>query len=137
MPFFADLVRCLTVEAEWEFVALSSYGDGTDSSGCVETLLDIRIDVSDRDVLIVEDILDTGHTLRYLIDALRARGPNSVRTAVLLHKTERTIGSLGLVPEFVGYVIPNAFVVGYGLDYAQRYRCLPWIGVLAPWVYNG
>jgi hypoxanthine phosphoribosyltransferase len=134
--FFADLVRSLTVEAEWEFAAFSSYGDGTASAGSVVTILDVRTDVSGRDLLIVEDILDSGHTLRHAIDLLSARGPRSVRTAVLLHKEERTVGGLGLKPEFVGFNIPNKFVVGYGLDYAQRYRCLPWIGVLAPWVYD-
>ncbi|KAL3766180.1 hypothetical protein ACHAW5_011373 [Stephanodiscus triporus] len=134
--FFADLVRSLSCDSQWEFMAFSSYGGGTTSTGAVQTVLDLRVDIAGRDVLVVEDILDTGHTLRYMINMLQARGPKSVRTAVLLHKAERTVAELGLTPEFVGFVIPNEFVVGYGLDYDQKYRSLPWIGVLAPWVYG-
>merc|ERR1712127_805951 len=91
------------------------------------------MDIAGRDILIVEDILDTGNTLKYMYKQLHAREPQSVKTAVLLHKHEMTIP--GVVADFVGYKIPNKFVVGYGLDYAQKYRGLPWIGVVAPWVY--
>jgi hypoxanthine phosphoribosyltransferase len=137
VSFFADLVRNLSVDAEWEFVTASSYGDAATSCGSVNANLDdVRIDVTDRDILIIEDILDTGRTLRHLMDALSKRQPNTIRTAVLLHKPDRTLDEMGLMPDHVGFVIPNKFVVGYGLDYAQRYRCLPWIGVLAKWVYD-
>jgi hypoxanthine phosphoribosyltransferase len=137
VPFFADLVRAITYDHEWEFMSFSSYGTNvTTSTGAVRMVLDLKVDIAQRDVLIIEDILDTGHTLRYMLNMLAARSPNSIRTAVLLHKAERTISDLDLVPDFVGFTIPNKFVVGYGLDYNQKYRSLSWIGVLAPWVYS-
>jgi len=132
-PFFADLVRSLELDTVWEFMSFSSYGMGTTSSGAVQLVLDLKMDITGRDVLIVEDILDTGNTLKYMLKQLAAREPSSVKTAVLLHKHEMTIP--GVEADFVGYKIPNKFVVGYGLDYAQKYRALPWIGVVAPWVY--
>jgi hypoxanthine phosphoribosyltransferase len=137
VPFFADLVRTITYDHEWEFMSFSSYGTNvTTSTGAVRMVLDLKVDIAQRDVLIIEDILDTGHTLRYMLNMLAARSPNSIRTAVLLHKPERTISNLALIPDFVGFTIPNKFVVGYGLDYNQKYRSLSWIGVLAPWVYS-
>ena len=118
-------------------MSFSSYGTNvTTSTGAVRMVLDLKVDIAQRDVLIIEDILDTGHTLRYMLNMLAARSPNSIRTAVLLHKPERTISNLALIPDFVGFTIPNKFVVGYGLDYNQKYRSLSWIGVLAPWVYS-
>lgn len=137
VPFFADLVRTITYDHEWEFMSFSSYGTNvTTSTGAVRMVLDLKVDIAQRDVLIIEDILDTGHTLRYMLNMLAARSPNSIRTAVLLHKPERTLCELALIPDFVGFTIPNKFVVGYGLDYNQKYRSLSWIGVLAPWVYS-
>jgi hypoxanthine phosphoribosyltransferase len=137
VPFFADLVRSITYDHEWEFMSFSSYGTNvTTSTGAVRMVLDLKVDIAQRDVLIIEDILDTGHTLRYMYNMLAARSPNSIRTAVLLHKPERTLCELALIPDFVGFIIPNKFVVGYGLDYNQKYRSLSWIGVLAPWVYS-
>lgn len=137
VPFFADLVRSITYDHEWEFMSFSSYTTNvTSSSGAVRMVLDLKVDIANRDILIIEDILDTGHTLRYMINMLAARSPNSIRTAVLLHKPDRTLPELQLVPDFVGFIIPNKFVVGYGLDYNQKYRSLSWIGVLAPWVYS-
>jgi hypoxanthine phosphoribosyltransferase len=137
VPFFADLVRTITYDHEWEFMSFSSYGTNvTTSTGAVRMVLDLKVDIAQRDVLIIEDILDTGHTLRYMLNMLDARSPNSIRTAVLLHKPERTLCELALIPDFVGFTIPNKFVVGYGLDYNQKYRSLSWIGVLAPWVYS-
>jgi len=103
-------------------------------SGAVQLVLDLKMDVTGRHILIVEDILDTGNTLKYMLKQLAARDPASIKTAVLLHKHEMTIP--GLEAEFVGFRIPNKFVVGYGLDYAQKYRGLPWIGAVAPWVYT-
>jgi hypoxanthine phosphoribosyltransferase len=131
--FFADLVRALECDHMWEFMSFSSYGAGTTSSGAVQMVLDLKMDIEGRDVLIVEDILDTGNTLKYMYKQLHAREPKSVKTAVLLHKHEMTIP--GVEADFVGFKIPNKFVVGYGLDYAQKYRGLPWVGVVAPWVY--
>mmetsp|Transcript_18583 Transcript_18583/g.46882 ORF Transcript_18583/g.46882 Transcript_18583/m.46882 type:complete len:221 (+) Transcript_18583:78-740(+) len=132
--FFADLVRELHIDHVWEFMSFSSYGTGTTSSGAVQMVLDLKMDIGGRDVLVVEDILDTGNTLKYMIKQLYAREPKSVKTVVLLHKTEMTIP--GISAEFIGWQIPNKFVVGYGLDFAQKYRGLPFIGVLAPWVYK-
>eukprot|EP00281_Chroomonas_sp_CCMP1168_P028904 CAMPEP_0206247828 /NCGR_PEP_ID=MMETSP0047_2-20121206/20027_1 /ASSEMBLY_ACC=CAM_ASM_000192 /TAXON_ID=195065 /ORGANISM="Chroomonas mesostigmatica_cf, Strain CCMP1168" /LENGTH=224 /DNA_ID=CAMNT_0053673397 /DNA_START=22 /DNA_END=696 /DNA_ORIENTATION=+ len=132
--FFADLVRTLDVDHVWEFMSFSSYGMGSSSSGAVQMVLDLKMDIGGRDVLVVEDILDTGNTLKYMIKQLWAREPKSVKTVVLLHKTEMTIP--GVSAEFIGWEIPNHFVVGYGLDFAQKYRGLPYIGVVAPWVYQ-
>ena len=131
--FFADLVRQLDVDHVWEFMSFSSYGTGTTSSGAVQMVLDLKMDIGGRDVLVVEDILDTGNTLKYMIKQLQAREPKSIRTVVLLHKTAMTVP--GVTAEFVGWPIENKFVVGYGLDFAQKYRGLPFIGVVAPWVY--
>jgi len=133
--YFADLVRALDVDQQWEFMSFSSYGSSVKSSGAVQLMLDLKTDISGRDILVVEDILDTGNTLKYMLKQLEAREPKSIKTAVLLHKYEMTIP--GVTADFVGFQIPNKFVVGYGLDYAQKYRGLPFIGVVAPWVYQG
>mmetsp|Transcript_39516 Transcript_39516/g.80937 ORF Transcript_39516/g.80937 Transcript_39516/m.80937 type:complete len:213 (+) Transcript_39516:88-726(+) len=132
--FFADLCRHLDIDCLWEFMSFSSYGMGATSSGAVQLVLDLKMDIAGRDVLVVEDILDTGNTLKYMLKQLNAREPKSVKTVCFLHKTEMT--TPGVSCDFTGFEIPSKFVVGYGLDYAQKYRGMSFIGVLAPWVYT-
>lgn len=131
----ADLARHLTIPHRVEFMAVSSYGDAAVTSGVVRTLLDLRSSVAGQHVILVEDIVDTGLTLRYLVDSMRARQPASVATCVLLSKPERH--EVEVPMDFLGFEIPDAWVVGYGLDYAEQYRTLPYIGVLHPSVYGG
>jgi len=126
--FMADLMRELTVSCEIDFMAISSYGAATDSSGVVRILKDLDINVSGRDVLVVEDIIDSGLTLSYLMRNLRARKPASLEIAALLTKPERR--EIDVPVRYVGFEIPNRFVIGYGLDFAERYRNLPYVGVL-------
>ena len=126
--FLADLTRALEGDATLDFIALSSYGTGTKSSGQVQLLKDLGTSIEGRDVVIVEDIVDTGLTLNYLQDIIRARAPRSVRTACLLSKPSRRIVDVKV--EYVGFEIPDKFVVGYGLDYGEKYRNLPYIAVL-------
>jgi hypoxanthine phosphoribosyltransferase len=126
--FMADLVRAIPREMTCDFLGVRSYGDATVSSGVVEITSDLAAPIADRHVLLVEDIADTGLTLRYLIDLLRARGPASVHTCVLLAKPTLHDGPVPV--DFVGFEAPNAFVVGYGLDAAQIYRNLPYVGVI-------
>ena len=126
--FLADLARQLTIPSRIEFVALSSYQDGTVSSGAVRLIMDLRTDIAGRHVMVVEDIVDTGHTLAYLLRTLKARQPASLACCTLLRKRERHEVDVPLV--YVGFEIPDVWVVGYGLDYAERYRTLPYIGVL-------
>ena len=126
--FMADLMRELTVACEIDFMAISSYGAATDSSGVVRILKDLDINISGRDVLVVEDIIDSGLTLSYLMRNLRARKPASLEVVTLLTKPERR--EIDVPVRYVGFEIPNRFVVGYGLDYAERYRNLPYVGVL-------
>ncbi|HEX6970617.1 MAG TPA: hypoxanthine phosphoribosyltransferase [Limnochordia bacterium] len=133
--FAADLVRQVKLPIDIDFMAISSYGSGTKSSGAVRILKDLDADVEGRDVLIIEDIVDTGLTLDYLLGMLRSRRPASLRACVLLDKPERRL--LPIRPDYVGFTIPDRFVVGYGLDYAGRYRNLPYVGVLRPSVYRG
>lgn len=121
--FCADLLRCLDTEATLDFMAVQSYGSDTRSSGVVRILKDLEEGIEGRDVLVVEDIVDTGLTLDYLIRALRQRGPRSLEVATFLDKAERRIVDVPV--DYVGFKIPDAFVVGYGLDYDQRYRNLP------------
>jgi len=128
--FMADLVREITVPCEIDFMAVSSYGSGTDSSGVVRILKDLEINISGRDVLVVEDIIDSGLTLSYLMRSLKARKPASLEICALLTKPERR--EIDVPVKFVGFEIPNKFVIGYGLDFAERYRNLPYIGVLHP-----
>ena len=130
----ADLARSLDRHVEMDWMAVSSYGSGTQSSGVVRILKDLDTDLSGRHVLIVEDIIDTGLTLSWLITNLRSRGPASVEIATLLRKPDAQ--QMDVEVKYVGFDIPNAFVVGYGLDYAERYRNLKSIGVLAPHVYS-
>jgi hypoxanthine phosphoribosyltransferase len=126
--FLADLVRALERPVTLDFMALSSYATGTTSSGEVRLLKDLDSALEGRHVLIVEDIVDTGLTLHYLQDILKARGPKSVRTACLLNKPSRRIVDVGV--EYIGFTIEDRFVVGYGLDFEERYRQLPYIAVL-------
>jgi len=128
--FMADLMRKLTVPCEIDFMAISSYGAATDSSGVVRILKDLDINIAGRNVLVVEDIIDSGLTLSYLIRNLSARRPATLEVCALLTKPERR--EIEVPVRYVGFEIPNRFVIGYGLDYAERYRNLPYIGVLSP-----
>ena len=128
--FMADLMRNLTIPCEIDFMAISSYGDSTDSSGVVRILKDLDINIEGRDVLIVEDIIDSGLTLSYLMRNLEAREPASLEICALLTKPERR--EIDVPVRYVGFEIPNRFVIGYGLDFAERYRNLPYVGVLDP-----
>ena len=126
--FLGDLMRHLTLPCEVDFMAVSSYGSATDSSGVVRILKDLDAPIEGRDVLIVEDIIDSGLTLQYLVRSLRARAPGSLEVCALLTKPERRRVELPI--RYVGFEIPNRYVVGYGLDYAQRYRNLSYVAVL-------
>jgi len=132
--FLADLARHIDVPAEFDFMAVSSYGDSTKTSGVVQIIKDIEENIEGRHVLIVEDIVDSGLTLSYLVDMLRTRRPASLKVCVLLDKAERRETPVKL--DYVGFEIPNAFVVGYGLDYAGHYRHVPYIFTLRPEVYS-
>jgi hypoxanthine phosphoribosyltransferase len=132
--FLSDLVRQITVPHEMDFMAVSSYGGGrTESSGVVRILMDLGTNIGRRDVLIVEDIVDTGLTLAYIIDNLKTRRPASLRTCALLNKQARRVVDVSV--DYIGFEIPDKFVVGYGLDYDEKYRNLPFIGVLKPELY--
>ena len=133
--FLADLMRALARPATVDFVRLESYGSGTRPSSLPRLVKDLEDDIAGRDVLIVEDIVDTGRTLAVLIDAVRARRPRSLRTVALLDKPSRRRVEVDI--EYVGFTIPDRFVVGYGLDHAGRYRHLPYIGVLDPAADDG
>jgi hypoxanthine phosphoribosyltransferase len=131
----ADLSRRLHLPVQMDWMAVSSYGSGTKSSGVVRILKDLDTDLHDRHVLIVEDIIDSGLTLSWLLSNLRSRGPASVEIAALLRKPEAA--KVPVDVRYVGFDIPTEFVVGYGLDYAERYRNMPFVGTLAPHVYGG
>ena len=133
--FMADLVRRIDLPCKVDFMAVSSYGAGTASSGQVKIVKDLSESVEGRDVIVIEDILDSGHTLSCLLDLLRTRNPASVRLCTLLDKPSRRTKEVSL--HYCGFSIPDYFVVGYGLDYAEGYRNLPYIGVLKPAVYGG
>jgi hypoxanthine phosphoribosyltransferase len=126
--FLSDLMRHLTVRCELDFMAVASYGSSTDSSGVVRILKDLDAPIEGRDVLIVEDIVDSGLTLSYLLRTLRARGPASLEVCALLTKPERRKVELPI--KYVGFEIPNRFAIGYGLDFGERYRNLPYVAVL-------
>lgn len=130
----ADLARRLSSPVQMDWMAVSSYGSGTKSSGVVRILKDLDADLSGRHVLIVEDVIDSGLTLSWLLANLRSRGPASVEVATMLRKPEAAKVEVDV--RYVGFDIPNEFVVGYGLDYAERYRNLPFVGTLAPHVYS-
>ncbi len=128
-PFYADLVRRVTRLCRNDFLGVSSYGSQVETSGVVRLTADLSESINGRDVLIVDDIVDSGLTMDYVLQNLRARGPRSVKICTLLHKPENERVSVPL--EYVGFVIPNHFVIGYGLDYDQRFRNLPYIGYFA------
>ena len=132
--FMADLTRAIHLPVTVDFMAVSSYGAGTVSSGQVEIKKDLSDTIEGRDLIIVEDILDSGNTLYYLMDVLRARRPASIRICALMDKPERRTKPISA--DYVGFTIPDAFIVGYGLDYAERYRNLPYVGVLKQSVYS-
>lgn len=132
--FMADLVKELRIPLEIDFMAISSYGQSTISSGVVKIIKDLDVSVEGRDVLIVEDIIDSGLTLSYLIDVLERRNAKSVTIATIFDKPARR--TVELEADYKGFVLPDAFVVGYGLDYAEKYRNLPFIGILKPEVYE-
>jgi hypoxanthine phosphoribosyltransferase len=126
--FGADLIRAIDLPLEVDFLGVRSYGDATETSGIVQITSDLSRSIEGRDVLLVEDIVDTGLTLRFLLDNLRTREPRSLRLAALLHKPARTRVPVPI--DYLGFTIPDVFVVGYGLDAAQRYRNLPYVGQL-------
>jgi len=134
LPFLADLMRQIPLPLALDFLEVSSYGDATESSGVVRILKDIKNPIDGRDVLVVEDILDTGQTLAFVVEHLRSQRPASVRICTLLDKPARRVVPIEI--DYRGFEIADKFVVGYGLDYAERYRNLPFIGVLKPEVYR-
>src|SRR5215471_16411114 len=128
--FMADLMREISVSCEIDFMAISSYGASTDSSGVVRILKDLDLNIDGRHVLVVEDIIDSGLTLSYLLRNLESREPASLEICALLTKPERR--EIDVTVKYIGFEIPNRFVIGYGLDFAERYRNLPYVGVLRP-----
>ena len=128
--FLSDLSRQLTIPRTIEFIAVSSYGSGSRSSGAVRLVMDVRGNIEGKHVLIVEDIVDTGHTLKYLIGMLESHGPASVKTAALVRKAERA--EVEVQVDYLGFDIGDEWVVGYGLDYAEQNRTLPYIGIVTP-----
>lgn len=132
--FMADLMRGITIPCTVDFMSVSSYGGGTSSSGQVKITKDLSESIEGRDIIVVEDILDSGNTLSYLLQLLKARHPASMRLCTLLDKPSRRVKPVEV--DYSGFSIPDDFVVGYGLDFAERYRNLPYIGVLKPCVYE-
>ena len=132
--FMADLTRRINVPCQVDFMVVSSYGAGTKTSGEVQIIKDLENSIDGRDLIIVEDILDSGVTLNYLMKVLTARGANSIRLCTLLSKPDRR--RVDVPVDYLGFEIPDEFVVGYGLDFAERYRNLPYIGILKPSVYS-
>lgn len=135
VPFIADLARVINLPLELDYMGVASYGDSTQSSGIVRIIKDLEGPVEQKHILIVEDIIDSGLTLHYLIDLLQRRNPLSLRICSLLNKERERVREVAV--DYLGFSIPDKFVVGYGLDYAQRYRNLPYIGILKPSVYQG
>ena len=133
--FMADLARSITLPCTVDFMAVSSYGSGTSSTGQVQITKDLSSDIAGKHIIVVEDILDSGNTLSYLLKLLAQRKPASIRLCTLLDKPERRTKPVEV--HYSGFTIPDAFVVGYGLDYAEHYRNLPYIGILKPEVYGG
>ena len=135
MPFMSDLIKRIDVHIEMDFMDVSSYGNEMVSSGEVKIIKDLNTSVEGRDVLIIEDIIDSGLTLNYLVELFRYRKAKTVKVVTLLDKPEGR--KVDLVPDLAGFQVPDEFVVGYGLDYAERYRNLPYIGILKPEIYQG
>ena len=134
MPFMADLIKRMPIHLEIDFMDVSSYGNSTVSSGEVKIIKDLDTSVEGRDILIVEDIIDSGLTLSYLVDLFKYRKAKSIKIVTLLDKP--TGRKVDLVPDQTGFIVPDAFLVGYGLDYAEKYRNLPNIGILKPAIYE-
>jgi hypoxanthine phosphoribosyltransferase len=134
VPFLADLIRAIDLPLEYDLMAVSSYGASTKSSGTVKIIKDLDASIEGRDIIIVEDIIDTGLTLHYLLENIRARRPNSLKVCTMLDKPSQR--KIQIQPDYNGFEIPNVFVVGYGLDYAGKYRNLPYIGVLKEAIYQ-
>lgn len=132
--FMSDLMRAIDIPARIDFMSVSSYGAGVKTSGVVKIVKDLDIPLEGYDLLIVEDILDSGLTLNYIIEILKSRNPQSVKICTLLDKPDRR--KVDVTTDYCGFVIPDEFVVGYGLDYAEKYRNLPFIGVLKPEIYS-
>ena len=135
LPFMADLTRKMEIYLEMDFMDVSSYGNSTVSSGEVKIIKDLNTSVEGRDIILVEDIIDSGLTLQYLVDLFRYRKANSIKIVTLLDKPSGR--KADIKADLIGFVIPDAFVVGYGLDYAERYRNLPYIGILKEGIYQG
>ncbi len=131
--FMADLIRHVSIPCEMDFMSLSSYGNKSETTGAVRIVQDLNRDIEGRHIIIIEDILDSGLTLNYLVGYLSGRNPASIRLCALLDKPSRRRAPIQA--DYVGFEIPDAFVVGYGLDFAERYRNLPYIGILKPAVY--
>ncbi len=134
VPFFADLTRAIALPLYCDYMAVSSYGQSTKSSGTVKILKDLDVSLENKDVIVVEDIIDTGLTLQYLLDNLRSRCPASLAVCTLLNKPSRRL--VDITPDYNGFNIADVFVVGYGLDYAEKYRNLPFVGVLREEIYS-
>jgi hypoxanthine phosphoribosyltransferase len=134
VPFIADLARAINLQLELDYMAVASYGNTTFSSGVVRIIKDLEGPIDQKHVLIIEDIIDSGLTLHYLIDLLKRRNPLSLRICSLLNKERTRLKNVEV--DYQGFMIPDKFVVGYGLDYAQRYRNLPYVGILKPSVYS-
>ncbi|WBY65032.1 hypoxanthine phosphoribosyltransferase [Thermocaproicibacter melissae] len=132
--FMTDLMRAITIPCSIDFMAVSSYGSGVKTSGVVKIIKDLDIDLKGWDVLVVEDILDSGLTLSYILEILQAREPKSIRLCTLFDKPDRRTANVKA--DYVGAIVPDEFIVGYGLDYAEKYRNLPYVGILKPEVYG-
>lgn len=134
IAFMADLMKNMSIDVQIDFMAVSSYGASTKSTGVVRILKDLDADIKDKNILIIEDIIDTGTTLKYLVGYLKSRGPKSIKICSLLDKPARR--KADVKADYMGFTIPDEFVVGYGLDYAESYRGLPYIGILKEEVYK-
>ena len=132
--FMADLMRAITIPVAIDFMSVSSYGNSSKSTGVVKIVKDLQDDLSGKDVIVVEDILDSGRTLSYLKKHIEAKGANSISIVTLLDKPDRRV--VDVYPNYTGFNVPDEFVVGYGLDFAEKYRNLPFIGILKPCVYE-
>lgn len=132
--FMADLMKEITIPCSMDFMAVSSYGNSTSSSGVVRILKDLDFEIEGKDVLVIEDIIDSGVTLKYLIEYLKARKANSLEIACLLNKPERR--KVDMYVKYIGFDVPDEFLIGYGLDYAEKYRNLPFIGILKEEIYE-
>lgn len=133
--FMSDLMKNISIPCKMDFMAVSSYGDSTESSGIVKIIKDLDFEIKDKDIIIVEDIIDSGVTLKYLTKYLGARNPRSLKIACLLNKPERR-KEQDLDVQYLGFNVPDHFLVGFGLDYAEKYRNLPYIGILKEEVYR-